>query len=234
MSATRAPFPSAAPGWDRRLQRPVVVQKLIKDPEASVQQALARNCVDLLSSLPGESRMGLFGQMRLVVAESRCAWRIRLALADQLGTIALLFDIEVPPRSLLSPDFIGSILGHGILGQAVEAEVVPAVLDLCKDPVAVVRVAAADQMGQLLASKEEGARPRAELLAKALRVLSKDPVFQMRQVYIYMCYRLIGQCCRRCLPQWLPSASLWLRRAVCGLQGWWSPSSSSSSSLGCC
>ena len=69
---------------------------------------------------------------------------------------------------------------------------VPAAIQLCKDPVAVVRVAAADQMGQLLASEEEGARLRAEILSKSLRVLSNDPVFHMRQVYIYMCYRLIG------------------------------------------
>ena len=73
-----------------------------------------------------------------------------------------------------------------------EAQVVPAALELCRDPVAVVRVAAADQMGQLLASDQEGARPRAELLSKSLRVLSREPGFQMRQVYIYMCYRLIG------------------------------------------
>ena len=68
-----------------------------------MQQALARNCVDLLSSLPDESRVGLFAQMRGVVAESRCAWRIRLALADQLGTIALLFNMDVsgPPSVLL-------------------------------------------------------------------------------------------------------------------------------------
>ena len=76
--------------------------------------------------------------------------------------------------------------------QAVETEVVPAAIQLCKDAVAVVRVAAADQMGQLLASTEDGARQRAEILSKSLRVLSKDPVFQFRQVYIYMCYRLIG------------------------------------------
>jgi len=76
--------------------------------------------------------------------------------------------------------------------QAVEEEVVPAAIQLCKDPVAVVRVAAADQMGQLLASAENGARQRAEILSKSLRVLSTDPVFQFRQVYIYMCYRLIS------------------------------------------
>lgn len=80
----------------------------------------------------------------------------------------------------------------GNAGQAVEEEVVPAAIQLCRDPVAVVRVAAADQMGQLLASAEEGARVRAELIAKSLRVLSEDPTFHMRQVYIYMCYRLIG------------------------------------------
>ena len=77
---------------------------------------------------------------------------------------------------------------------------VPAAIQLCKDPVAVVRVAAADQMGQLLASEEEGARLRAEILSKSLRVLSNDPVFHMRQVYIYMCYRLIGP------PPAMPSA----------------------------
>lgn len=70
---------------------------------------------------------------------------------------------------------------------------VPAAIQLCKDPVAVVRVAAADQMGQLLASAEEGARQRAEILSKSLRVLSSESVFQWRQVFIYMCYRLIGE-----------------------------------------
>ena len=69
---------------------------------------------------------------------------------------------------------------------------VPAAIQLCRDPVAVVRVAAADQLGQLLASAEEGARERAELLSKSLRVLSRDAQFHMLQVYIYMCYRLIG------------------------------------------
>ena len=71
------------------------MQKLINDAEASVQQALARNCYDLLAALPEVARVDLFGQMRAVVAESRCAWRIRLAMADQLGSIALLFSIEV-------------------------------------------------------------------------------------------------------------------------------------------
>lgn len=73
----------------------VLLQALINDSEPSVQQALAKNCVDLLAALPGESRISLFQQMSSVIAESGCAWRIRLALADQLGTIALLFDIKV-------------------------------------------------------------------------------------------------------------------------------------------
>ena len=66
-----------------------------------MQQALAKNCVDLLAALPGESRISLFQQMSSVIAESGCAWRIRLALADQLGTIALLFDIKVRSCSSL-------------------------------------------------------------------------------------------------------------------------------------
>ena len=82
--------------------------------------------------------------------------------------------------------------GKALTVQAVEEEVVPAAIQLCRDPVAVVRVAAADQLGQLLASAEPGARERAELLSKSLRVLSRDAQFHMRQVYIYMCYRLIG------------------------------------------
>ncbi len=49
----------------------------------------------LLAALPDDSRVALFRQMSTVVAASGCAWRIRLALADQLGTIALLFDIKV-------------------------------------------------------------------------------------------------------------------------------------------
>lgn len=71
------------------------MQALVNDTEASVQQALARNCADLLAALPEASRVALFGQMITVVAASGCAWRIRLALSDQLGTIALLFDIAV-------------------------------------------------------------------------------------------------------------------------------------------
>lgn len=69
---------------------------------------------------------------------------------------------------------------------------VQAAIQLCKDPVAVVRVAAADQMGQLLASAEEGGKQRAVILSKSLKFLSTEPVFKWRQVYIYMCYRLIG------------------------------------------
>lgn len=73
-------------------------QALIKDSEPNVQQALAKNCVDLLAALPEESRLTLFQQMVGVIAASGCAWRIRLAVADQLGTIALLFDIKVSAR----------------------------------------------------------------------------------------------------------------------------------------
>jgi hypothetical protein len=75
----------------------------VNDTEASVQQALARNCADLLAALPADSRVALFCQMSTVVTASGCAWRIRLALADQLGTIALLFDIAVtilPPLNV--------------------------------------------------------------------------------------------------------------------------------------
>ena len=97
------------------------MQSLVSDAEASVQQALARNCVDLLSSLPDDSRVGLFARMRGVVAASNCAWRIRLALADQLGTIALLFNMDVSrPDSLLSRR---SASGLGCAAGAIPADV---------------------------------------------------------------------------------------------------------------
>lgn len=75
------------------------MQALINDAEMSVQQALARNLVELLAALPEPPRVRLFASMRDVAAASKCAWRIRLALADQLGSIALLFDLKVFCRS---------------------------------------------------------------------------------------------------------------------------------------
>ena len=81
------------------------MQALINDSEPMVQQALAKNCVDLLAALPEESRLTLFQQMSTVVAASGCAWRIRLALADQLGTIALLFDIKVTVTAAASQTY---------------------------------------------------------------------------------------------------------------------------------
>lgn len=76
------------------------LQTFVKDEEASVRQTLARYCLEILATLPRDSQIGVFQQMREVVAQAGCSWRIRLAMADQLGTIALLFDLQVVPSFL--------------------------------------------------------------------------------------------------------------------------------------
>ena len=68
-----------------------------------MRQTLARNCLDILATLPRDSQIGVFQQMRGVVAQAGCSWRIRLAMADQLGTIALLFDLKVGLSAASSP-----------------------------------------------------------------------------------------------------------------------------------
>ena len=84
----------------------------MKDEEASVRQTLARNCLDILATLPRDSQIGVFQQMRGVVAQAGCSWRIRLAMADQLGTIALLFDLKVGLSAASSPLIFYPLLQH--------------------------------------------------------------------------------------------------------------------------